>query len=119
MASTSWITSVSRCPKSALALQWLIAGSHGTGGDWMDDIGLKDVLYDLLLRFIQYYDAKHSIPRPVSDPYITARQAAFRCLTAAIRCSWFLMCGLVCGCLLLFRARSEIESDTRIIFLCG
>jgi hypothetical protein len=85
----------------------------------MDQIGLKDVLYDLLLRLIEYYDAKRGIPRPVSDPYITARQAASRCLTAAIRFLWFLMCGLVCGCLLVFFARSEIESDTRIIFLCG
>jgi hypothetical protein len=34
----------------------------------MDDIGLKDVLYDLLLRFIEYYDAKRGIPRPVSHP---------------------------------------------------
>ncbi len=85
----------------------------------MDEIGLKDVLYDLLLRFIEYYDAKRGIPRPVSDPYITARQAAFRCLTAAIRFLWFLTSGIGCGCLLVFWARSEIESDTRIIFLCG
>jgi type IV secretory pathway TraG/TraD family ATPase VirD4 len=85
----------------------------------MDDIGLKDVLYDLLLRFIEYYDAKRGIPRPVSDPYITARQAAFRCLTAAIRFLWFLTCGIGCACLLVFWARSEIEFDTRIIFLCG
>ena len=85
----------------------------------MDDIGLKDVLYDLLLRFIECYDAKRGIPRPVSDPNITARQAAFRCLTAAIRFLCFLTCGIGCGCLLMFWARSESESDTRIIFLLG
>lgn len=85
----------------------------------MDEIGLEDVIYDLVLRFIENYDAKRGIPRPVSYPDLTARQAAFRCLTTVIRFLWFLMCGLGSGCLLVFWARSEIESDTRFIFLCG
>ena len=40
---------------------------------------LMDVLYDLLLNFVEKYDAKRGIPRPLSQPDLTARQAALRC----------------------------------------
>jgi hypothetical protein len=82
-------------------------------------MGVMDVLYDLLLRFIEKYDTKRGIPRPVSHPDLTAKQAAFRCFMTSVRFLWFLLCGFGLGCLLVFCARSEIGSDTRFIFLCG
>lgn len=82
-------------------------------------MGLMDVLYDLLLRFIEKYDTKRGIPRPVSHPDLTAKQAAFRCFMTSVRFLWFLLCGFGLACLLVLCARSEIGSDTQFIFLCG
>ena len=86
----------------------------------MGEIGLMDVLYDLLLRFIETYDAKRGIPRPLSEPDLTARQAAFRCFMTAVRVLLFLLCGIGSAFLLAFFASLyDVESDVRFIVACG
>jgi hypothetical protein len=58
-------------------------------------MGLIDVLYDLLLNFVEKYDAKRGIPRPVSHPDLTARHAALGCLMTAAKMFWLTLCGSI------------------------
>ena len=81
---------------------------------------LMEVLYDLLLNFVEKYDAKRGIPRPVSHPDLTARQAAFRCLMTAAKMFWIALCGVTAACLMLVLANQfDAERDTRFIVFCG
>jgi type IV secretory pathway TraG/TraD family ATPase VirD4 len=83
-------------------------------------MGLMDVLYDLLLNFVEKYDAKRGIPRPVSHPDLTARQAALRCLMTAAKMFWLMLCGSIAAYLMLASADLfDVERDTRFILICG
>jgi type IV secretory pathway TraG/TraD family ATPase VirD4 len=83
-------------------------------------MGLMDVLYDLLLNFIEKYDAKRGIPRPVSHPDLTARQAALRCLMTAAKMFWLSWCGSTGAYLIWVSADlCDVERDTRFILICG
>jgi hypothetical protein len=83
-------------------------------------MGLTDVLYDLLLNFVEKYDAKRGIPRPVSHPYLTARQAALRCLMTAAKMLWLCWCGSIAAYLMWASADLfDVERDTRFILFCG
>jgi hypothetical protein len=83
-------------------------------------MGLLDVLYDLLLRFIEKYDTKRGIPRPVSHPDLTARQAALRCFMTASKMFWLTSCGSIAAYLMWISADLfDVERDTRFILICG
>lgn len=83
-------------------------------------IGLMDVLYDLLLNFVEKYDAKRGIPRPVSHPDLTARQAALRCFVTAVKMFWLTLCGSTAAYLMWVSADYfDVEHDTRFILFCG
>ena len=83
-------------------------------------MGLMDVLYDLLLNFIEKYDAKRGIPRPVSHPDLTARQAALRCLMTAAKMFWLTLCGSIAAYLMWVSADLfDVERDARFILICG
>ncbi len=83
-------------------------------------MGLTDVLYDLLLNFIEKYDAKRGIPRPVSHPDLTARRAALRCFIAAAKMFWLTLCGSIAAYLMWVSADLfDVERDTRFILICG
>ena len=83
-------------------------------------MGLIDVLYDLLLNFVEKYDAKRGIPRPVSHPDLTARQAALRCLMTAAKMFWLTLCGSIAAYLMWVSADVfDVERDTRFILICG
>lgn len=83
-------------------------------------MGLMDVLYDLLLDFVEKYDAKRGIPRPVSHQDLTARQAALRCLMTAAKMFWLTLCGSTAAYLMWVSADLfDIERDTRFILICG
>lgn len=83
-------------------------------------MGLMDVLYDLLLSFVEKYDAKRGIPRPVSHPDLTARQTALRCLTTAAQMFWLMLCGSIAAYLMWVSADLfDVECDTRFILICG
>jgi hypothetical protein len=83
-------------------------------------MGLMDVLYDLLLDFVEKYDAKRGIPRPVSHPDLTARQAALRCLLTAAKMFCLTLCGSIAAYLMWVSADLfDVERDTRLILICG
>ena len=83
-------------------------------------MGLMDVLYDLLLEFVEKYDAKRGIPRPVSHPDLTARRAALRCLMTAAKMFWLTLCGSIAAYLIWVSADLfDVERDTRLILICG
>ena len=83
-------------------------------------MGLMDVLYDLLLYFVDKYDAKRGIPRPVSKPDLTARQAALRCVMTGAKMFWLTGCGSTAAHLIWVLADLfDVESDTRFILICG
>ena len=83
-------------------------------------MGLMDVLYDLLLNFVEKYDAKRGIPRPVSHPDLTARQAALRCFMTASKMFWLTSCGSIAAYLMWISADLfDVERDTRFILICG
>jgi type IV secretory pathway TraG/TraD family ATPase VirD4 len=83
-------------------------------------MGPMDVLYDLLLNFIDKYDAKRGIPRPVSHPDLTARQAALRCLMTAAKMCWLTWCGSIAAYLMWVAADLfDVERDTRFILISG
>jgi type IV secretory pathway TraG/TraD family ATPase VirD4 len=79
-----------------------------------------DVLYDLLLNFVEKYDATRGIPRPVSHPDLTARQAAFRCFMIATKMFWLTLFGSIAAYLMWVSADYfDVERDTRFIVICG
>ncbi len=81
---------------------------------------LMDVLYELLLNFLEKYDARRGIPRPVSHPHLTARQAALRCFLTAAKMFWLTLCGSIAVYLMWVSADLfEVERDTRFILICG
>src|SRR6266849_681044 len=83
-------------------------------------MGLLDVLYDLLLNFVEKYDSKRGIPRPLSHPDLTARQAALRCFMAAAKMFWLTLCGSIAAYLMWVSADLfDVERDTRFILICG
>ena len=83
-------------------------------------MGLMDVLYDLLLIFVEKYDARRGIPRPISHPDLTAGQAAFRCFLTAAKMFWLTLCGSIAVYLMWVSADYfDVERDTRFILICG
>ncbi len=81
---------------------------------------LTDVLYDLLLNFVEKYDAKRGIPRPLSQPDLTARQAALRCFMTTAKMFWLMLCGSLAAYLMWVSADYfDVERDTRFILICG
>lgn len=60
-------------------------------------MGLMDVLYDLLLNFVERYDARRGIPRPVTETfgYLTpGQQEKLLKAMAPFICSRSILCGV-------------------------
>src|SRR5262249_45668773 len=63
---------------------------------------------------------KRGIPRPVSHPDLTARQAALRCHMTAAKMFWLTLCGSIAAYLMWLSADLfDVERDTRFILICG